>query len=189
MKTTRENIYNLPNFLSLYRLLSVPFLFYVAYAGYEKLFFYWFLINMFTDALDGFIARRFNMQTQLGAKLDSLADFAMYLAGMYGLIHLKWEVLQAYRYSFYLLVFYYIFIDMFALIKFNEISSLHLISSKINGVIQGLFFFLLFTWRFYTVLYWLMFGLASFSFLENMYFLIKLKKMRSNLKGLFWTRS
>ena len=189
MKTTRENIYNLPNFLSLYRLLSVPFLFYVAYTGNEKLFFYWFLINMFTDALDGFIARRFHMQTQLGAKLDSLADFAMYLAGMYGLIHLKWDVLETYRYSFYLLVFYYIFIDLFALMKFKEISSLHLISSKLNGLIQGLFFLLLFTWGFYPALYWLMFGLASFSFVENMYFLIKLKKMRSNLKGLFWTRS
>ncbi len=188
MKTTGENIYNLPNFLSLYRFLTVPILFFVAYTGNEKLFFYWFLINMFTDALDGFIARRLNMQTQLGAKLDSLADFAMYLVGMYGLIHLKWDVLEAYRYSFYLLVFYYIFIDLFSLIKFKEISSLHLISSKLNGIIQGLFFLLLFTLGFNPVLYWLMFILASFSFVENMYFLIKLKKMRSNLKGFFWTR-
>jgi len=188
LDTTKENIYNLPNLLSLYRLLSVPFLFYVAYAGYENLFFYWFVINMFTDALDGFIARHFNMQTKFGAKLDSLADFAMYLAGMYGLMHLKWDVLQHYQYSFYLLIFYYLFIDIFALLKFNEISSLHLISSKLNGVIQGLFFVLLFTWGFHPVLYWVMFALASFSFFENMYFLIKLKKMRSNLKGLFWTR-
>ncbi len=143
---------------------------------------------MFTDALDGFIARRFNMQTRLGAKLDSLADFAMYLAGMYGLIHLKWDVLEPYRYSFYMLVFYYIFIDIFALFKFKEISSLHLISSKINGLIQGLFFLLLFTYGFIPLLYWIMFVMASYAFFENLYYLIKLKKMRSDLKGIFWTQ-
>ncbi len=188
METTKENIYNIPNLLSLYRLLTVPVLFYLAYRGYEALFFYWFLINMFTDALDGFIARRFNLQTKFGAKLDSLADFAMYLVGMYGLIHLKWADLAPYKYSFYLLVFYYIFIDVFALYKFREISSLHLISSKINGIIQGLFFLLLFTFEFIPALYWIMVILASFSFFENLYYLIKLKKMRSNLKGIFWTQ-
>ena len=72
----QEKIFNIPNLLSLYRLLATPVLAYVAYLGEEQLFFYWFLINMFTDALDGFIARKFNMQTKLGAKLDSLADFA-----------------------------------------------------------------------------------------------------------------
>ena len=189
MDTIKEQIYTVPNFISLYRLLSVPVLFYVAYQGNESLFFYWFLFNVFTDALDGFIARKFNMQTTFGAKLDSTADFAMYLLAMYALIRFKWDELEPYKLSFFLLIFYYLFIDLFALFKFREIASLHLISSKVSGVLQALFFLALFIKGFNPVLYWIMFVVATFSFIENMYYLIFLKKIKSNLKGFFWHRN
>ncbi len=189
MDTIKEQIYTVPNFISLYRLLSVPVLFYVAYQGNESLFFYWFLFNVFTDALDGFIARKFNMQTTFGAKLDSTADFAMYLLAMYALIRFKWDELEPYKLSFFLLIFYYLFIDLFALFKFREIASLHLISSKVSGVLQALFFLALFIKRFSHVLYWIMFVVATFSFIENMYYLIFLKKIKSNLKGFFFYRN
>ncbi len=173
--------------MSLIRLLSAPFLLYLAYKGNEKVFFYWFVFCLMTDALDGFIARRFNMQTVFGAKLDSLADFAMYITGIYGLLVLKWDILHTYRYSFFFLIFYYVFIDLFALVKFKEVSSLHLISSKISGFIQAIFYLSIFTIGFYPVLYWVMFIISTLSFIENMYFLIKLKKMRSDLKSFFYT--
>jgi len=189
LKNDRENIYNIPNLLSLYRLLSVPVLFYIAFRDNEKLFFYIFLFNMFTDVLDGFIARKFNLQTRLGAKLDSLADFFMYLLALYAVLHFKWDELKEYQYSFYLIIFYYLLIDIFALFKFKEIASLHLISSKISGIIQGIFFLLLFTVGLIKPFYWLMFILISFSFVENMFFLINLKEMRSNLKGIFWYKN
>jgi len=189
LKNDRENIYNIPNLLSLYRLLSVPVLFYIAFRDNEKLFFYIFLFNMFTDVLDGFIARKFNLQTRLGAKLDSLADFFMYLLALYAVLHFKWDELKEYQYSFYLIIFYYLLIDIFALFKFKEIASLHLISSKISGIIQGIFFLLLFTVGLIKPFYWLMFILTSFSFVENMFFLINLKEMRSNLKGIFWYKN
>jgi CDP-diacylglycerol--glycerol-3-phosphate 3-phosphatidyltransferase len=182
----KENIYNIPNLLSLYRLLAVPVLAYVVYLEKENLFFYWFLFNMFTDALDGFIARKFNMQTKLGAKLDSTADFAMYLLVMYAFMQLKWKYLEPYKISFYIIFFYYLFIDIFALIKFKEIASLHLYISKVNGIIQGFFFLLLFTVGYNEVYYWLMFVLATYGFIENMYFLIKLNKMQTGLKGIYW---
>jgi len=182
----KERFFTIPNIISLYRLLSVPILFYVAYLGKERLFFYWFLFNAFTDALDGFIARTFNMQTRWGAKLDSLADFFMYLLAMYALIRLKGNELEPVKYSFYILIFYYLFIDLFSLIKFKEISSLHLYLSKLNGIIQSLFFLMLFTIGFNPYYYWIMFIFATLSFFENMYFLTKLKKMRSDLKGIYW---
>lgn len=144
---------------------------------------------MFTDVLDGFIARKFNLQTRLGAKLDSLADFFMYLLALYAVLHFKWDELKEYQYSFYLIIFYYLLIDIFALFKFKEIASLHLISSKISGIIQGIFFLLLFTVGLIKPFYWLMFILTSFSFVENMFFLINLKEMRSNLKGIFWYKN
>ena len=181
----KENIYNVPNFISLYRLISIPVLWHVSYTGNEKLFFYWFLFNMFTDVLDGFIARKFNLQTKFGAKLDSIADFFMYLLAMYAIIHFKWEELQVYKISFILMMSYYILIDLFSLIKFQEIASFHLISSKVAGVLQGVFFLVLFTYGIHPFLYWSMFAVSTYSFIENMYYLFKLDKMQSNLKGFF----
>lgn len=182
----KENIYNIPNFISLYRLLSVPFLAYIVLQKKENLFFYWFLFNLFTDVLDGFIARTFNLKTKFGAKLDSFADFAMYLLAMFALIYLKWEELEPYKYSLYLLIFYYVFIDIFSFIKFGEVSSLHLYFSKFNGLLQAVFFLIIFGIGFNKLLYFAVFFFASLSFLENMYFLLKIDKMRSDLKGIYW---
>ena len=71
---------NVPNLLSCVRLLLVPVLLWLAWNGYSRTFFVCLLISMLTDAGDGFIARRFNQSTSLGAKLDSWADLATQLA-------------------------------------------------------------------------------------------------------------
>jgi cardiolipin synthase len=65
---------NLANCLTLFRILTIPiFLEFLAYH------FYWeallvFAIGGLTDFLDGFVARRMNQQTALGAYLDPVAD-------------------------------------------------------------------------------------------------------------------
>ena len=65
---------NLPNCLTLFRILTIPvFLELLAYH------FFWeallvFAIGGFTDFLDGFVARRMNQQTAVGAYLDPVAD-------------------------------------------------------------------------------------------------------------------
>jgi cardiolipin synthase len=65
---------NLPNFLTLVRILAIPF-FLVLLASH--LYFdalAVFILGGVTDALDGFVARRMNQKTALGAKLDPIAD-------------------------------------------------------------------------------------------------------------------
>jgi len=65
---------NLPNALSLIRLALIP-LFVVALAQGDFVPAFWiFVAAGITDALDGLIARRWNLQTPLGALLDPLAD-------------------------------------------------------------------------------------------------------------------
>jgi len=65
---------NLPNFLTLLRILTIPvFLEFLSYR------FFWeallvFAIGGFTDFLDGFVARWMNQQTPLGTYLDPVAD-------------------------------------------------------------------------------------------------------------------
>lgn len=68
---------NWPNAISLVRLLSVPMVVWSIGAERWLLGLAVFVMAGFSDALDGFIAKRFNQRTDIGAALDPLADKAM----------------------------------------------------------------------------------------------------------------
>lgn len=68
---------NLPNLISLGRLLLVPLAISLILEGSYWAAFWIFVIAGISDALDGFIAKRFDRRTRLGALLDPLADKAL----------------------------------------------------------------------------------------------------------------
>ncbi len=68
---------NIPNLISLARLLCVPVTVWLIMNGEVLTAFWVFIIASLSDALDGFIAKRFNLQTVLGAYLDPIADKAL----------------------------------------------------------------------------------------------------------------
>ncbi|MBE9516359.1 MAG: CDP-alcohol phosphatidyltransferase family protein [Proteobacteria bacterium] len=68
------NINNLPNAITLARIFLVPVLIVVLKQGNYQAALAIFLIAGISDGLDGFIAKRYNMVTHLGAVLDPLAD-------------------------------------------------------------------------------------------------------------------
>ncbi|KFZ20193.1 hypothetical protein V502_03292 [Pseudogymnoascus sp. VKM F-4520 (FW-2644)] len=72
--TPHENIYTIPNFLTLTRLIAAPVVGYLvlndAHAWALGLFAY----AGITDLVDGWIARKWNLQTVVGTIIDPLAD-------------------------------------------------------------------------------------------------------------------
>ncbi|MFP5411197.1 MAG: CDP-alcohol phosphatidyltransferase family protein, partial [Gammaproteobacteria bacterium] len=72
-----ERVLNLPNVITLLRIAVVPV---IAWLILQRLWgpaFWLFLAAAVSDGIDGFIARRFNLMTQLGAALDTVADKAL----------------------------------------------------------------------------------------------------------------
>lgn len=65
---------NLPNVITLGRVILVPVIFWLLVSGETLLAFYAFVVAGVSDAVDGFLAKRFGWQTELGAYLDPLAD-------------------------------------------------------------------------------------------------------------------
>lgn len=182
----KKELINVPNFLSLYRLITFPLILYLAFIGQEQAFVVLFIINIATDFFDGIIARRFNMESEFGARLDSIADIGTYILAFVGIYLFKLEELTPHLNSFYIFIAFYIASNLLCLIKFKRTPSLHLYSWKIGGYIQVTFFFLLFVFDFYSYYYYFMIIWGIFAFSEHMIIQLILPEMLSNQKGLYW---
>ncbi|HTQ33120.1 MAG TPA: CDP-alcohol phosphatidyltransferase family protein [Stellaceae bacterium] len=68
---------NIPNLITLTRLMSVPLMIWLIAGDRFGVAFCVFIAAGISDALDGFIAKRFDCRTKLGALLDPVADKAL----------------------------------------------------------------------------------------------------------------
>jgi cardiolipin synthase len=68
---------SIPNLITLGRILLVPVVVWAIMSNAMWFAFMLFLVAGVSDAVDGYLAKRFNMTTELGAYLDPLADKAL----------------------------------------------------------------------------------------------------------------
>ena len=68
---------NIPNLISVLRLLLVPVTVWLIISGAYGWAFITFMTAGISDGIDGYLARRFDWRTRLGAYLDPLADKAL----------------------------------------------------------------------------------------------------------------
>ena len=93
--------WNVPNALTVLRILMVPLflVFLLADGGNDVTLRWWalvvFLVAMFTDFVDGYLARRNNLITNFGKIADPIADKSLMAAALIGLaiiVELPWWV-------------------------------------------------------------------------------------------------
>ena len=182
----KKSVLTIPNILSFYRLLTFPWVLYLALSGHEYLYVVFLVINLITDALDGIIARAFRMETEFGARLDTLADIGMYITAIVGIFQFKTEEFSPHLLSLGIYVFVFIVSILVPVVRFGRFPSLHLYSSKIGGYLQGIFFFVLFISEFYTPFYYLVITWAILAFCEQICVQLVVKRFVTNAKGLYW---
>jgi cardiolipin synthase (CMP-forming) len=68
---------SIPNLITLGRILLVPIVVWAITSGGMRVAFFLFLAAGISDGVDGFLAKRFHMSSELGAYLDPLADKAL----------------------------------------------------------------------------------------------------------------
>ncbi|KAL2815951.1 CDP-alcohol phosphatidyltransferase-domain-containing protein [Aspergillus granulosus] len=71
---THENIYTVPNILTFTRLVAAPLVGYFLVYDYHATALALFAYAGITDLVDGYIARRYNLQTVVGTIIDPMAD-------------------------------------------------------------------------------------------------------------------
>jgi CDP-diacylglycerol--glycerol-3-phosphate 3-phosphatidyltransferase len=93
--------WNLPNIITVVRILLAPLFFWMLLAdnGADEALRWWaavlFIVAITTDGVDGAIARRYNLVTDLGKLLDPIADKILTGAALIGLsilLELPWWV-------------------------------------------------------------------------------------------------
>jgi cardiolipin synthase len=65
---------HLPNLLTAARIAMAPYIFYLMWIADYQATLPWFAAAAITDGLDGFLARRLNAASRIGAYLDPVAD-------------------------------------------------------------------------------------------------------------------
>lgn len=99
-ETSKKNtVFNVPNTLSLIRVLLVPA--FVATLIFMRKIPIWgivvptiiYIVTALTDAIDGHIARKYNLITQFGKFIDPLADKFMVIASQFAIM--AWLIMTA----------------------------------------------------------------------------------------------
>lgn len=78
---------NVPNVITVARLVITPIILWSLINGHARSAFLLFVLAGISDAVDGYLAKRFNQRTQFGAYLDPVAD-KLLIAGIF--ISLGW---------------------------------------------------------------------------------------------------
>lgn len=168
----------IPNCLTVVRMaLAVSLLFLPFLTGWFLLV---YLLAGLSDILDGFLARRWNVSSSFGAKLDSAADFL--LCGV-----LVFRVLTAYQIPLWITIWIagIATLRLLALavcrVRFRQFAFLHTYANKATGFLLLCFPFLLRLWGLVPTAV-LLCAVASVSALEELLIQLTRKKLDLNIK-------
>jgi cardiolipin synthase (CMP-forming) len=182
----KNEFWTIPNVITTYRLFMAPVILYFIISGQERLFAIFLVINLLTDAVDGYIARRFKMETEIGARLDAFADYFTYILVFIGLFVFKLDELRPYLVSAIIFVSMLVLTVIVSLVKFRRFHSYHTVIEKSGGYVQALFFIGLFTIGFIGPLYYFMIVFGILGAIETIVIDILIPEMRSDILGLYW---
>ena len=178
-----------PNLLTGLRMALVPVLWALALLGEGRLVGVGLVLAGATDFLDGHLAHRFGHQSNLGARLDSLADTFIMLSAALWLDILHPEILRG---SFALVVAtlgVYVISMSAGLLRFRTLGNLHLYSSKVaGGFLYGFAVITLVTGSYTPALLWLAAGSLIVSSSETFFAQLVAGTADENMGSLFLAR-
>ncbi|MDH5573632.1 MAG: CDP-alcohol phosphatidyltransferase family protein [Gammaproteobacteria bacterium] len=144
-------LYYIPNLISSLRiLLVIPLAYFLLQQNYNIAFFI-FVIAGVSDALDGYLARRYNWFTSLGVVLDPIGDKLLMLAS-YLILGVQEYIPMWLVYAVILRDVIIVLGSLFYRLLIGELEIEPILSSKINTLLQiSLIIIVLFTLAIYPI--------------------------------------
>ncbi len=175
---------NIPNILSIFRIIAAPFLLLTGWFGMPTLFFILFGLMLLSDALDGILARMLDQTSELGARLDSYGDILTYLSTPLAAWWLWPDVLKEEIYYIIAAITIYILPAVFALLKFGNLASYHTWITKVSAVLMSVGVVMLLGFKnnllFHIAIYFLLIEMV-----ENIVITIILPKQKSDIHSIW----
>ena len=175
---------NIPNSLSLFRIIAAPFLLLSGWFDMPNLFFILFGLMLLSDVLDGIIARILDQTSDLGARLDSYGDILTYLTTPLAAWWLWPDVIKEELYYIIAAIIIYISPAVFALVKFGKLSSYHTWITKLSAVLMSAGVVMLLGFEnnllFHIAIYFLVIEMV-----ENIVITIILSKQKSDIHSIW----
>jgi CDP-diacylglycerol--glycerol-3-phosphate 3-phosphatidyltransferase len=179
--------YYIVNGITLYRLLAAPFLVILILNNYFDLFKWLLAVSFLTDAIDGYLARRYKVVSTFGSRLDSIADDFTTLVAVGGIFFFDPEFIKEQMVVLIILLVLFLVQVTLAFIRYGRMTSFHTYGAKIATLFQGIFLLLFFF--FPEPLYWLFYTAAivtALELIEEIILILLLPSWQSDVKGLYW---
>ncbi len=147
-------VYNVADWFSFYRIIAAPVLLLLLWFD-ERLIFTWLLlISYSTDAIDGFLARRYQITSARGSQLDSMGDQITFVIGLLGLFHFEKAFIMDNLLILSLGFCPYLLQMIIAYRKYGKATAFHTYLAKTSAVLQSVFIlYTLFFSPIYTLFY------------------------------------
>jgi cardiolipin synthase len=179
--------HHIVNGITLYRIVTAPVLLFLLWR-HELHWFKWLLAaSFFTDAIDGFIARKYKVTSKAGARLDSLGDDLTVLVAIIGMVVLKKEFVRQEIVLILILGGLFIIQTVLALVRYGKQSSFHTLLAKAAAILQGIFLLLLFFLpQPLSILFYIMAAVTALDLVEEIILVLLLPRWQANVRGLYW---
>lgn len=146
----------LANIISLSRLGFLPFIVLAGILQQPEAFVGLFGAQLFLDAIDGFVARRLHIESDLGRRLDTVIDLAIWLPSMAIFVWLVWDefarVFPDYPHVFIVPTVTSILMYATAYRYLHSLAAIHLYSGKLASALVLLLMLTMLLDRFYPFL-------------------------------------
>ncbi len=172
----------IPNALSVVRLVLVPVLYLLAINSMKAEFLGVLVVSLVTDLVDGPIARRLNQMSDIGAQLDSWADFAIYISLPVWGFWLWPDIMAAQKPYITTVLICFIAPVIIGVVKYGRLPSLHTYAAKASAVCVGTGAILMFGFRVYLP-FRLCVPLAVFTAVDEIIAITVLRSWRPNVRS------
>jgi len=175
------NIKRIPNLITIGRIICSVLLIFFKSISIE--FYVIYLIAILSDMIDGFLARKFKVTSLLGSKLDSIADFILFLVIWTSIITFV-TFTKMFWYSFVAVFILRIISIFFCFIKFHHLAILHTYMNKLVGLLCIAIPFVIES-SYFTRYIWMIIFVAILSVMEEIIIHFLSSKLNTDIKGLF----
>lgn len=179
--------YYVVNGISIYRIAAAFLLLFLIIIHRPDIFKWLLAISFFTDAVDGFLARKYKVMSTFGARIDSIGDDLTILMAVIGVIVMKTAFLKQQQTLIITLLTLYAAQNVLAFIRYKKMTSFHTYLAKVAALLQGCFLILLFflpkppLYLFYAAA-----AVTILDLIEETIMVLLLPRWQSDIKGLYW---